>query len=222
MPYTYRSKDNLLREGIQRERIFVIGNPIFEVLEVYNRPIEASDVLARLSVEAGRYFLATLHRAENVDIFSRLEGIFQGLVRVAESYQTPMIISLHPRTADRLARFGLDPQSAWLRLVKPLGFFDFVKLERNARCVLSDSGTVQEECCIFEVPNVTLRDVTERSETLECGSNILTGATPETILAAVQMALDTAPDWMPPREYLQTNVSRTVTKIMLGYHHRLE
>jgi UDP-N-acetylglucosamine 2-epimerase (non-hydrolysing) len=98
-----------------------------------------------------------------------------------------------------------------------LGFFDFIALEQRARCVLSDSGTVQEECCIFKVPNVTLRDVTERPETLECGSNVLTGAEPDRILAAVQTVLAQPPDWNPPSEYLAENVSQTVVKILTGF-----
>jgi len=210
MPYTHRSKENLLREGIERQRIFVIGNPIYEVLATYREQIEASDILDRLGLCPKTFFLATLHRAENVDSPARLEKILHGLSLVAEAYQEPMIVSLHPHTADRLS--NLEPQS--MRLLKPLGFFDFVKLEQNARCVLSDSGTVQEECCIFGVPNVTLRDVTERAETIEVGSNILTGA--DMILQSVIIALGLSHSWSPPSEYLEPHVSRTVVKILLG------
>lgn len=217
MPYTHRSKENLLREGIERQRIFVIGNPIYEVLEAYRAQIDTSDVLSRLDVAPKEYFLATLHRAENVDDPTRLEQLLRGLALVADAYQEPMIVSLHPRTADKLARSGLSPQSERVRLLKPLGFFDFVKLERHARCVLSDSGTVQEECCIFKVPNVTLRDVTERPETIECGSNILAGADPERILQSVTTVLGSTRSWTPPAEYLEACVSRVVAKIVLGY-----
>lgn len=219
MPYTHRSKENLLREGIERHRIFVIGNPIYEVLETYREQIDASDVLGRLDVVPKEYFLATLHRAENVDDPTRLQQLLRGLALVADTYQEPMVVSLHPRTADKLAKSGLNPQSERVRLVKPLGFFDFVKLERHARCVLSDSGTVQEECCIFKVPNVTLRDVTERPETIECGSNILTGVDPEQILQSVTTVLESTCAWTPPAEYLEVCVSRTVGKIVLGYLH---
>jgi UDP-N-acetylglucosamine 2-epimerase (non-hydrolysing) len=97
-----------------------------------------------------------------------------------------------------------------------LGFFDFVNLEKNAACVLSDSGTVQEECCIFQIPNVTLRDVTERPETIEVGSNLVVGSKPGDILDAVKMVLNMSHDWSTPREYIEKNVSRTVIKIMLG------
>jgi len=219
MPYTHRSKENLLQEGIERERIFVIGNPIYEVLNTYAAQIEASDVLIRLDVRPGEYFLVTMHRAENVDDPARLERLLQGLALVADTYRQPMVVSLHPRTADKMRRFGLYPQSERVRLLTPLGFFDFVNLERNARCVLSDSGTVQEECCIFRVPNVTIRDVTERAETIECGSNILTGSDPEAILRVVDVVLNSACDWVPPTEYVEEHVSTAVAKIVLGYYH---
>jgi UDP-N-acetylglucosamine 2-epimerase (non-hydrolysing) len=98
-----------------------------------------------------------------------------------------------------------------------LGFFDFVKLEKNSLAVLTDSGTVQEECCIFRIPNITLRDVTERPETIECGSNILSGADPASILSAVEVAIGQPAAWTPPIEYMAENVSQTVSKILLGY-----
>jgi len=106
-----------------------------------------------------------------------------------------------------------------VRLIDPLGFFDFVWLEQHARCVLSDSGTVQEECCLFNVPNVTLRDVTERPETVEHGSNILSGSAPEAIAAAVKVALARTGTWAPPPEYLASNIGDTVAKILLGHLH---
>jgi UDP-N-acetylglucosamine 2-epimerase (non-hydrolysing) len=218
MPYTQRSKENLLREGIERERIFVVGNPIYEVLQTYASQIETSDVLTRLGVEPRRYFLATLHRAENVDDPARLANLLEGLRRVAATYQQPVVVSLHPRTADKLQQFGLEVNPAQIRLLRPLGFFDFVKLERQARCVLSDSGTVQEECCVFAVPNVTIRDVTERPETVECGSNMLSGAVPERLVLATEMALSLPADWLPPSEYMVEHVSTAVVKIVLGYH----
>jgi len=153
-----------------------------------------------------------------VDSGLRLNCLLNGLALVAETYQEPMVVSVHPRTADKLAQFGLDPQSERVCLLEPLGFFDFVKLERNAHCVLSDSGTVQEECCIFKVPNVTLRDVTERAETVECGSNILTSDDPEMILQAVRVALSSSCDWTMPTEYLEPHVASTVAKIVLGHY----
>ena len=222
MPYTHRSKENLLREGIRRDRIFVTGNPIFEVLQHYGSSIDASGVLERLSVESGGYFLVTLHRAENVDDPRRLKSFLDGLAAVAETWRKPMVVSVHPRTADLLSRHGLAPGSERVRMMPPLGFFDFARLEKSAFCVLSDSGTVQEECCIFRVPNVTLRDVTERPETIECGSNILSGADPGRIVAAVATATAAPPAWEPPAEYLQPRVAPTVLRILFGYDDALE
>lgn len=215
MPYTHRSKENLLAEGFERKRIAVTGNPIFEVLQFYRPQIDASDVMERMTVTPQSFFLATLHRAENVDGEERLRGFVTALDRVAETHGLPMLISLHPRTLDRLQHFGID-LGPHIRVMKPLGFFDFVRLEIEAACVLSDSGTVQEECCIFGVPNVTLRDVTERAETIECGSNILTGGDGSMIASAVAIALMKSP-WTPPAEYLVPNVSQTVAKIVMSY-----
>ena len=217
LPYTHRSKENLLREGIERDRIFVIGNPIYEVLQAASARIEASEVLGRLEVTPGEFFLATLHRAENVDDPGRLERLLRGITAAAETHRKPIIVSVHPRTADRMARLGLKPESDRVRLLEPLGFFDFVKLERHARCVISDSGTVQEECCIFGIPNVTIRDVTERPETIECGSNIITGAEPDAIVQAVSLVLGVPCQWSPPPEYVESHVSKTVARIVLGY-----
>ena len=216
MPYTERSKDNLVREGIERERIFVTGNPIFEVLEHYRDAIDGSDVLKRLGVEDGKYLLVTLHRAENVDHPGRLSRMLGALASAGAAHGVPVLVSVHPRTADRMQQFGLS--GSGMTLLRPLGFFDFVKLEKRAKAVLSDSGTVQEECAIFGVPNVTLRDVTERAETIECGSNVLSGSAPDDISRALEVAIASAADWMPPREYIVPNVSRTVAQIVLGYN----
>jgi UDP-N-acetylglucosamine 2-epimerase (non-hydrolysing) len=215
MPYTERSKDNLVREGIDRERIFVTGNPIFEVLTHYASGIDASPVLDTLNVPERGYLLATLHRAENVDDEARLGRLLTALSTAGASLGVPVLVSVHPRTADRIKKFGVATRG--LLLLPPFGFFDFVKLEKHARAVLSDSGTVQEECAIFGVPNVTLRDVTERAETIECGSNILSGALPADVARALAVALDTPAEWSAPREYLVPHVSRTVAKIVLGF-----
>jgi len=218
MPYTHRSKENLLREGIERDRIFVVGNPIYEVIETYKAEISANNVLERLGLKSLQYFLVTMHRAENVDDPERLKRLLEGLRMIVRQYKRPMIVSTHPHTANKLNYFGLDTHDEYIHFLKPFGFFDFITLERNAYCVISDSGTVQEECCIFGVPNLTIRDVTERAETIECGSNILTGSDPDMMLKATDMALKLARDWLPPSEYTENRVSSTVAKIVLGYH----
>jgi len=220
LPYTERSRANLLREGIQGSRIYVTGNPILEVIQHYRESIESSEVLKRLQLESGRYFLVTMHRAENVDVEARLRLLIEGLERLQSEYELPVICSTHPRTRAAMQKHELNargPQN--IQFHDPFGLFDFIALERNALCVLSDSGTVQEECCIFKVANVTIRDVTERPETLECGSNMLSGAAPEAILRSVRTVLAHKADWTVPPEYTMEHVSSTVAKIVLGYRH---
>lgn len=218
MPYTERSRANLLREGIPGERICVTGNPILEVIEQHDEQVAASAVLDRLGVTSRDYFLVTLHRAENVDLDQRLQAFVSALTLLSQRYASPVIVSTHPRTAARMRQFGIGAAAGDVRFLEPFGFFDFIRLEREARCVLSDSGTVQEECAIFRVPNVTLRDVTERPETLECGSNILSGGDPGQILACAETVLRSPPAWEPPAEYLARNVSDTVVRLLTGFH----
>ncbi len=218
MPYTERSRANLIREGIPHERICVTGNPILEVINHYSDQIIHSDIRERLNIQKNQFFLVTLHRSENVDLPDRLRGFITALTTLGKRYNLPVICSLHPRTRDKIRQFNIAIDAEVIRFYEPFGFFDFVRLEQDARCVLSDSGTVQEECCIFHVPNVTIRDVTERPETVECGSNVLSGADQETILRCVHLVLSTPPTWVAPREYLDEHVSSTVLKILLSYH----
>lgn len=216
MPYTERSRLNLLREGFAGERVYVIGNPIFEVLNRYEASIDNSDVLTRLGLEQRRYFLVTLHREENVDVDGRLRTFVDALVALRREHDLPVVCSVHPRMRDRLEQAEISADTDLL-LAEPFGLFDFVALEKNAYCVLSDSGTVQEECCIFGVPNVTLRDVTERPETIESGSNILSGADVEAIHRAVRTVVASTPAWRVPPEYVVPDVSTTVVKLLLGH-----
>jgi UDP-N-acetylglucosamine 2-epimerase (non-hydrolysing) len=217
MPYTERSRANLLREGIEGRRVFVTGNPIHEVLTHYDEHIRKSDVLQRLELEPRKYFLVTMHRQENVDVEDRLRALIVALNALHAEYGLPIICSTHPRTRARMQSFGLGDSQDQIKFTEPFGLFDFVSLERQAFCVLSDSGTVQEECCLFQVANVTLRDVTERPETIECGSNILSGVEPQTIARCVRAVMDQASAWTVPPEYLAPNVSSTVAKLVLGY-----
>jgi UDP-N-acetylglucosamine 2-epimerase (non-hydrolysing) len=217
LPYTERSRANLLREGIPGERIYVTGNPIKEVLDHYAPQIDASPILEELRLQTGKYFLVTLHRAENIDIDNRLNKFVEALNRLHVEYAVPIIWSVHPHTRNRLKYQSKAPNPG-VRALEPLGLFEFVHLEQNAMCVLTDSGTVQEECCIFKVSNVTLRDVTERPETIDVGSNMLSGTDPDSILRCVKTVLGQPRNWQPPREYLVPDVSSTVVKIVLGYN----
>jgi UDP-N-acetylglucosamine 2-epimerase (non-hydrolysing) len=217
LPYTERSRANLLREGIPSERVYVTGNPIREVLDHHAPAIAASRVLTDLELAERKFFLVTIHRAENVDREDTLRSLIDGLGLVQREFGLPVICSLHPRTKAKVEQFGVELDVPGLRFVPPLGFFDFVHLERSARCVLTDSGTVQEETCILGVPNVTLREVTERPETLECGSNMLAGTDPESILNAVSFVLNRGGSWTPPPEYQATHVAQTAFRIVTGH-----
>lgn len=217
MPYTERSRQNLVREGIEARRIYVTGNPILEVIRHQQPGIACSAIHAKLGLEAGKYILVTMHRAENVDVEVRIKNLALALDRLHEIHGVPVIVSTHPRTRIRLEAFGVRFNTGDIRLLEPFGFFDFIALEQSALCVVSDSGTVQEECCILKVPNVTIRDVTERPETLECGSNMLAGADPDLIVRAVGMVLGMRGGWTPPPEYTATNVSDVVVRIVTGY-----
>ncbi|MBI5649265.1 MAG: UDP-N-acetylglucosamine 2-epimerase (non-hydrolyzing) [Chloroflexi bacterium] len=217
MPYTQRSKENLVREGIENRRIYVTGNPILEVINHYDAQIRASNAHAQFGVAPNKYFLVTMHRAENVDVEARLQNLTRALAQIQQKYGLPVLVSLHPRTRNKLEQFGIVSDNAQVKFVTPLGFFDFIALERAAFCVLSDSGTVQEECCIFRAPNVTIRDVTERPETIECGSNMLSGCEPDAILRCVETVLAQSRNWNPPPEYLEPDVSSQVVKIVAGY-----
>ncbi len=213
LPYTENSKQNLLNEGYDKNHIFKIGNPIYEVLNSYAIDVNCSNILSRLNLVKKEFVLVTAHRAENVDNIESLSSIVRAVNDISNQFR--VIFSIHPRTKDKLLGFDLK-FSDNIIFNKPFGFFDFVKLERTARAVISDSGTVQEECCIYKVPSITIRNTTERQETIECGSNILSGTNKDTILTAFNAILSRDNTWTPPDDYLIKNVSDTVINILLG------
>jgi UDP-N-acetylglucosamine 2-epimerase (non-hydrolysing) len=213
LPYTENSKQNLLSEGFHKNNIFKTGNPIYEILNFYGQEIADSDILDKLDLISQKFVLVTAHRAENVDDKESLSNIIVAVNTISRQFK--VIFSLHPHTKDKLRKFDLKVLDNVV-LNKPLGFFDFVKLERNARVVISDSGTVQEECCIFEVPSITIRETTERQETIECGSNILSGTNYKNIISAFEAILKRNNKWVAPADYLVENVSDIVINILLG------
>src|SRR3989338_1503308 len=216
LPYTPRSRENLLREGKNPQSIMMSGNPINEVLTHFTKDISKSSILKKLHLRKNKYFIVTAHRAENVDNQERLKEIFRGLDLIAENYKLPVICSIHPRTKEKMEKFNIYPKNKFVRLSEPFGFFDFVQLEKNAFCAISDSGTVQEECCIFQVPTVTIRMTTERPETIECGSNILSGLDGDKILECVNLMINNRNNWVCPQGYLDANVSTKVVNFILG------
>ncbi|WP_088103469.1 non-hydrolyzing UDP-N-acetylglucosamine 2-epimerase [Halalkalibacter urbisdiaboli] len=217
LPYTKRSKENLIKEGMEQNRIFVSGNPIYEVLMNYEEQINKSNVLDNLRVKEKDYFLVTIHRAENVDNSIHLVEILSGLNSIAEKYNKRLICSIHPRTKTKLnTNLKNFQRHELVEFHEPFGFFDFVKLEKHAFCVLTDSGTVQEECCLFHIPTVTVRKTTERPETVECGSNIVSGLDRENIVRSVDVMVNQSANWSCPEGYSDLNVSDKVIKFILG------
>jgi UDP-N-acetylglucosamine 2-epimerase (non-hydrolysing) len=217
LPYSERSRMNLIREGYAGERIYVTGNPIKEVIDHFMPQIDSSDILEKLELEPHKFFLMTLHRSENVDDEKRLAKYVQAFNHIHDKYKLPMIWSVHPHTRKNMAANSELKVNDGIKIMEPMGMFDFDKLQKNAFCVLSDSGTAPEECSIFGVPVVVLRDAMERPETFESGSNFVAGCEPGTIMRGVEISTKSDNNWTAPVEYLKPNVSDTVIKIVLSY-----
>lgn len=194
---TENSKSNLIKEGINEEKISVTGNTIVDSVyqnrEIADRKV---NVLKDLGLKPKEYFLVTAHRAENVDNKARLKEILKGLELIKKEFGMPVIFPMHPRTRKMVNEFGLELDG--IRAIEPVGFLEFLQLEANARLALTDSGGVQEETCILGVPCVTLRDNTERPETLEVKSNLLSGANAEMMLMGAKQMIKKANDWKNP------------------------
>jgi UDP-N-acetylglucosamine 2-epimerase (non-hydrolysing) len=193
---THVSMGNLLHEGILKEKIFLTGNTIVDVIYEHLELAQKIDMLNVLGLKPQKYFLATVHRQENVDDKGRFCKILQGLDKVSHEFGLPIIYPIHPRSRKRMKEFDLRPDD--IRIVGPKSFYEFLQLESNAKLVLTDSGGVQEESCILKVPCVTLRDNTERPETIDVGSNILAGTDPNKILECARIMVSRAKNWENP------------------------
>lgn len=213
LPYTNLSRENLLREGISNNKIYVTGNPIYEVLEYYKYQVMESNILTTLDLRQNDYIIATAHRAENVDDVYRLHDIFNAFNEIAK--EKKIVFSCHPRTKQRIEsqQIQINPN---IIITEPLGFFDFVRLESQCFMGISDSGTVQEELCLMYKPTVTIRATTERPETVWCGSNIVSGLNTDSILYCYNQMKNVERKWKRPEEYVRLNVSDTVVNILLS------
>ena len=195
---TKKAKEILLREGISEKKIFITGNTIVDaVYQNLKLAQKKAKILKKLRLEKEKYFLLTLHRQENVDKKERLKGILKGLELVYKKNNLPIIYPIHPRTEKMIKKFKLKIPRG-VKLIEPVGFLDFLQLEVNAKLVLTDSGGVQEETCILKIPCVTLRDNTERPETLKVGSNVLVGVDSQKILKCVSEIVDKKRNWENP------------------------
>ena len=194
---TNESRLNLLKEGLPEEKIHVTGNTVVDsVYQNLELAKKKSKIMEQLRLENKHYMVATAHRAENVDDRQRLQGILSGLNKVAEHFDQPIIYPIHPRAEKMIKQYKLTALN--LRLVQPLSYLDFLALQAHASLVLTDSGGIQEEACILGVPCATLRDNTERPETLQVGSNILVGTEPERILQGAVEMLRRKKGWPNP------------------------
>lgn len=216
--YTEHSRRNLLAEGLHPSRVIHMGSPMKEVLDFYADRIEQSDVLERLGLTEGEYLVASVHREENVDLPERLESVLDSLSAVASDQKAPMVVSTHPRTRKRIDQFGLAT-CADVILHKPLGFSDYVRLQKSARCVVSDSGTISEESTMLGFPAVTLRDAIERPEAIDTGGIISTGLSPDSVVDSVRITLreHTAQGRTQlPTDYLVADSARRVLNLVLS------
>jgi UDP-N-acetylglucosamine 2-epimerase (non-hydrolysing) len=221
--YTEHARRHLLSEGLEHRRIYLTGSPMREVLDYYREHIEASEVLTRLGLSPRGYFIASLHREENVDPENRLRTLVQSLNGLAERYDLPVVVSTHPRTRKRLeALVGLVIHPR-VRFLKPFGYFDYNRLQLASVCAISDSGTIAEEASLLGFPAVTPRDAIERPEGLDVGCVMVTGIEPDNLLEGVEAMtriytarIATGRPHPVPDDYTITNTSERVVSLILG------
>ena len=220
MPLTEHSRRYLIAEGIRPETIIKTGSCMQEVLEFYAPKIKASDVMTRLKLKPGNYFLVSSHREENVDSPDRLAGLLDSLKTLADKYDVAIIFSTHPRTQKRLDDLAHGKLDSRIQFMKAMGFLDYVQLQKNAKCVISDSGTIMEESSLLNLPAVTIRQAHERPEGMDEGALVMSDLVPDRLLQAVAMVLaqhdrDHTPETVS--DYEGGKVSVKVARIIQSY-----
>jgi len=221
MPLTEHARRYLLAEGIRPETVIKTGSCMQEVLEYYAPKIEKSDAVERLGLTPGGYFLISAHREENVDTPKRLNSLLESLNALAKTYDAPIIFSVHPRTRKRLDELAHGHIDARIQFMKAMGFLDYIQLQKQAKCVVSDSGTIAEEGSLLNLPAVTLRQAHERPEGMDEGTVIMSDLEPERVLQAVAMALAhfdaEQPSIRQVADYNGGRVSLKVVRIIQSY-----
>jgi UDP-N-acetylglucosamine 2-epimerase (non-hydrolysing) len=223
--YTEHARRNLLAEGLHPRRILKTGSPIREVLDAYRSDIDASDVLERLGLEEGGYFLVSAHREENVDSPERLRALLDCLDGVRTTFGLPVFVSTHPRTRKRLEALPDWTEPEGITFSEPLGFHDYNRLQLSAACCLSDSGTIAEESTLLGFPAVTLRDSIERPEALDTGGIVMTGLHRDDVVRAVRVSMvgphrRQGPTHLTPEDYLIDNCSERTVNFILSTANR--
>jgi UDP-N-acetylglucosamine 2-epimerase (non-hydrolysing) len=221
LPYSEHSRRHLLAEGLKPDTVIKTGSPMREVLQHYMPKIERSGVMKELALTPKGYFLVSAHREENVDTRESLLALLESLKAVVDTYRLPIIVSTHPRTKKRLEELGQGNAGPNIRFLKPLGFLDYVKLQMNARCVISDSGTITEESSILGFPAVTIRNAHERPEGMDEGTLIMTGLRSGRVLESIEVVLahhaEGARAFRMVPDYEPDNVSKKIVRIILSY-----
>jgi UDP-N-acetylglucosamine 2-epimerase len=211
----------LIAEGIRPETIIKTGSHMREVLDYYRPGISQSDVLQRLGLEAGKYFMVSAHREENVDVPGNLSALVATLNALATEYDYPVVVSTHPRTRKRLENLAPDGISPQVRFEKAFGFFDYIRLQLDSHCVLSDSGTLTEEASLLNLPAIAIRNTHERPEGMDAGTLIMSGLTRERVLEAVRVVTlqhDRNSRVAPiPADYGSDQVSKQVLRVVMSY-----
>jgi UDP-N-acetylglucosamine 2-epimerase (non-hydrolysing) len=221
MPLTEHARRYLLAEGLKPETVIKTGSPMQEVLQFYMPKIAASEVLQRLKLRAADYFLVSAHREENVDSVENFRNLLATLNAIARKYRRRIIVSTHPRTRKKVAALDTANLSARIEFLKPLGFLDYIQLQMNARCVISDSGTLTEESSILGFPAVMIRQAHERPEGMDEGAVIMSGLKPKPVIDAIEVSIAHYAGGQHPfrliPDYDTNNVSRKVLRIILSY-----
>jgi len=220
MPLTEQARDYLIAEGIKPETVIKTGSCMKEILSFYKDKINSSKVLNNLKVKEGEFFIVSSHREENVDYKENLISFLDSLNGIAQKYNLPIIVSTHPRTKARIKKISNIKMDNKIQFLKPLGFFDYVNLQQNAKCVISDSGTISEESSILGFPAIMIRAAHERPEGMDEGSVIMSGLKRERILESLQMVISQNENGVAPNivtDYNVDNVSMKVSRIILSY-----
>lgn len=217
--YTENARRHLISEGIPHRFIYLTGSPMKEVLENKKQQIDSSNILSELKLQEKKYFIISVHREENVDSAANLQKVVDCLEKLYDRYHFPVVVSTHPRTKSRLDQLELKMLGKDIRFLKPFGFFDYNKLQMNAFCAVSDSGTISEESAILDFPAITLRNSLERPEALDAGSILITGLDSDVLLSAIDIVTKEKkhfPNREIPQEYTIKNTSLRVVKFIVG------
>ncbi len=220
LPYTEHARRNLLREGLSPENIFVTGSPMAEVLKFNMEKIERSSIMQSLNLKKDNYFLISIHREENVDNPKNFKAILEALELIAKKYGYPLVISTHPRTQNRINELKFSRNDLFY-FHKPFGIFDYIKLQKNAYCNLSDSGTIHEDAGIMGIPALVIRESTERPEAIDTGNVILTGVDSSSIILSIEVArkqYEGDVRFSTPVDYRDLNVSDKIVRLIVGYN----